>query len=101
MTFGESFGAFVGGFEHRQQGNIKWKRRTPRTKIRAAKKSASSVKNVRAALIEVGACGNQSRDGAHLRNQGFADEAVRRIRQSVHVEHAVVAVAVNDHAAGV
>ncbi|SKO18803.1 Uncharacterised protein [Mycobacteroides abscessus subsp. massiliense] len=22
MTFGESFGAFVGGFEHRQQGNI-------------------------------------------------------------------------------
>jgi len=59
-------------------------------------------KNVRAALIEVVAlCGNQSRDGAHLRNQGFADEAVRRIWQSVYVEHAVVAVAVNDHAADV
>ena len=59
-------------------------------------------KNAGAALIEiVTLCGNQSRDGAHLRNQGFADEAVRRIWQSVHVEHAVVAVAVNDHAAGV
>ena len=102
MAFGESFGAFVGGFEHRQQGNVQMETAYAQNQNTRCEEIRFISKNVGAALIEVVAlCGNQGRDGAYLRNQGFADEAVRRIRQSVHVEHAVVAVAVNDHAAGV
>ena len=78
MAFGESFGAFVGGFEHRQQGNIQMETAYAQNQNTRCEEIRFISENVGAALIEVVTlCSNQSRDGAHLRNQGFADKAFR------------------------
>jgi len=69
MAFGESFGAFVGGFEHGQQGNIQMETAYAQNQNTRCEEIRFISKDAGAALIEVVAlCGNQSRDGAHLRN---------------------------------